>query len=53
MMMIRLLRGHIFVIRSVLYNTAAGSDALGVDWLRVHGFDNDKVVECIEYIEGR
>lgn len=24
-----------------------------IDWLRAHGFDNDKVVECIEYTEGR
>lgn len=24
-----------------------------IDWLRAHGYDNDKIVECIEYIEGR
>ena len=24
-----------------------------IDWLRSQGFDNDKVVECIEAIEGK
>ncbi len=24
-----------------------------IDWLRAQGFDNDKVVECIEYTEGK
>lgn len=24
-----------------------------IDWLRAQGFDNDKVVECIETVEGR
>lgn len=24
-----------------------------IDWLRAQGFDNDKIVECIEAIEGR
>ncbi len=24
-----------------------------IDWLRAQGFDNDKVVECIEAIEGK
>lgn len=24
-----------------------------IDWLREQGFDNDKVVECIEYTEGK
>lgn len=24
-----------------------------IDWLRVQGFDNDKIVECIEAIEGK
>lgn len=24
-----------------------------IDWLRAQGFDNDKVVECIECIEGK
>lgn len=24
-----------------------------VDWLRTQGFDNDKIVECIEAIEGK
>lgn len=24
-----------------------------IDWLRAQGFDNNKVVECIEYTEGK
>lgn len=24
-----------------------------IDWLRAQGFDNDKIVECIEATEGR
>ncbi len=24
-----------------------------IDWLRSQGFDNDKIVECIEAIEGK
>ncbi len=24
-----------------------------IDWLRTQGFDNDKIVECIEAIEGK
>lgn len=24
-----------------------------IDWLRAQGFDNDKVVECIEAVEGK
>lgn len=24
-----------------------------IDWLREQGFDNDKIVECIEAIEGK
>ena len=24
-----------------------------IDWLRNQGFDNDKIVECIEAIEGK
>ncbi len=24
-----------------------------IDWLRLQGFDNDKIVECIEAIEGK
>lgn len=24
-----------------------------IDWLRSEGYDNDKVVECIEAVEGR
>ena len=24
-----------------------------IDWLRAQGFDNDKIVECIEAIEGK
>ena len=24
-----------------------------IDWLRKQGFDNDKIVECIEAIEGK
>lgn len=24
-----------------------------IDWLRMQGFDNDKIVECIEAIEGK
>lgn len=24
-----------------------------IDWLREQGFDNDKVVECIEAVEGK
>lgn len=24
-----------------------------IDWLRAQGFDNDKIVECIETIEGK
>lgn len=24
-----------------------------IDWLRKQGFDNDKIVECIEAIEGQ
>lgn len=24
-----------------------------IDWLRAQGFDNNKVVECIEAIEGK
>ena len=24
-----------------------------IDWLRAQGFNNDKVVECIEYTEGK
>lgn len=24
-----------------------------IDWLRAQGFNDDKVVECIEYTEGR
>ena len=24
-----------------------------IDWLRAQGFDNDKVIECIEYTEGK
>ena len=24
-----------------------------IDWLREQGFDNDKVVECIESVEGK
>lgn len=24
-----------------------------IDWLRSQGFDNDKIVECIEATEGR
>ena len=24
-----------------------------IDWLRKQGFDNDKVVECLEFVEGR
>jgi len=23
------------------------------DWLRVQGFDNDKIIECIEYTGGK
>lgn len=24
-----------------------------IDWLRAQGFDNDKIVECLEATEGR
>ena len=24
-----------------------------IDWLRTQGFDNDKIIECIETIEGK
>lgn len=24
-----------------------------IDWLRAQGFDNDKIVECIETVEGK
>lgn len=24
-----------------------------IDWLREQGFDNDKIVECIEAVEGK
>lgn len=24
-----------------------------IDWLRSQGFDNDKIVECIEAVEGK
>ena len=24
-----------------------------IDWLREQGFDNDKIVECIESVEGK
>lgn len=24
-----------------------------IDWLREQGFDNDKIVECIETVEGK
>ncbi len=24
-----------------------------IDWLRKQGFDNDKIVECLESVEGR
>ena len=24
-----------------------------IDWLRAQGFDNDKIVECIESVEGK
>lgn len=24
-----------------------------IDWLRAQGFDNDKVIECIEAVEGK
>lgn len=24
-----------------------------IDWLRTQGFDNEKIVECIEAIEGK
>lgn len=24
-----------------------------IDWLRTQGFDNDKIIECIEAIEGK
>jgi len=24
-----------------------------IDWLRKPGFDNDKIVECLESVEGR
>ena len=24
-----------------------------IDWLRNQGFDNDKIVECIEAVEGK
>ncbi len=24
-----------------------------IDWLRQQGFDNDKIVECLETVEGR
>ena len=24
-----------------------------IDWLRAQGYDNDKVVECIEAVEGK
>lgn len=24
-----------------------------IDWLRAQGFSNDKIIECIEYTEGK
>ncbi len=24
-----------------------------IDWLRRQGFDNDKIIECIEVVEGK
>jgi hypothetical protein len=24
-----------------------------IDWLRAQGFDNDKIVDCIEAVEGK
>lgn len=24
-----------------------------IDWLRQQGFDNDKIIECLESVEGR
>ncbi len=24
-----------------------------IDWLRKQGFDNDKIIECIESVEGK
>ena len=24
-----------------------------IDWLREQGFDNDKIIECIETVEGK
>lgn len=24
-----------------------------IDWLRAQGFDNDKIVDCIETVEGK
>lgn len=24
-----------------------------IDWLRANGFDNDKIIECIEAVDGK